>query len=154
MRHSRKDKNSTLKLLIRSFSIYTDIRLLFAPTSPKIMTGITVFTHINLLTTEDLQIRFIICQKNVKPTIQIQDWAVKKIANSRIQPSKDFITLINTRLIHVNSLERREKIARRVSSVLLYTLIMSRDIYRHAIKWHSLIDLKNLIIHYHFNTIV
>jgi len=72
------------------------------------------------LTIEDLQTNFTTNQKNVRSMIKKQALAAQMIANSLILPLKGYIILINTRRMFVNSLEKRERLVKKVNYVLLF----------------------------------
>lgn len=78
--------------------------------------------HTSHLTIEDLQTYFTTNLKNVRSMIRKQALDVLMIANSLIQPLKGFTIHINTRLMFVNSLERRERLVKKVNYVHLFTM--------------------------------
>ena len=83
------------------------------------MIGIIVCMLISLLIIEDHLTSIFIQQKNVRIMMNKLELAAKKIVKCLIQLLKDYITLINTRLIYASSLERKEKLAKKVNCVLL-----------------------------------
>ena len=107
------------------------------------MTGITVFMLTNHLITEEHQINSITFQRSVRLIILIQVLAAKRIATTLILPSKDYIIPTSTRPILANILIGKEKLVKKTTYVLLFTLSRSSGISLPVINYIFLIVFTN-----------
>lgn len=108
------------------------------------MIGIIVCTLISHLITEDLLTNNSTLLRSARTTIKKVERDAIAVANFHTQRLKDCTILTNIRLMCASYLERKERPAKKESSVHLYITKQSLDIFLLAISYSCLIDLLSL----------